>query len=124
MEAHRNSRPEAHINSFIGRFSEIRDRSRAEQDRLLEQARYEVFVNQRRTGQAALYLLVSLVVGFVITISGWLSLREQSPLWGFLFLGVGIAVGLLIYRRLFSGMLHQGLQKVLRQEAIASPERD
>lgn len=81
-------------------------------------------MNQGRTGQVALYLLASLAVGFVITISGWLSLREQNPMWGFLFLGLGIAVALLIYRRLFSGMLRQGLQQVLRREAVKPPERD
>ncbi|MCH8550465.1 MAG: hypothetical protein LAT62_00920 [Natronospirillum sp.] len=111
------------IKSFIGRFHEIRDRSRAEQDVLLEQARYEVFVNQRRTGQVALYLLAGLAVGFVITIGGWWQLRLQNPMWGFACLAAGIGVASLIYRTLYRGLLQKGLSEVLRQEARRSMSR-
>ena len=64
----------------------------------------------------ALYLLAGLTAGFGITIAGWWAFRDQSPMWGFLFLGVGIAVALLIYRGLYSNLLYQGLVRVLRRE--------
>jgi phosphoglycerol transferase MdoB-like AlkP superfamily enzyme len=95
------------------RFPELAGLSAEQQQFLLEQARYEVFVTQRRTGRVAIHLIIGLIVGFAITITGWRAFQDTHPLLGFVALAVGFVVALLIYRRLQVGLLRSGLQVVM-----------
>lgn len=95
------------------RFPELAGYTAEQQQTLLEQARYEVFVQQRRTGRVALHLILGLLIGFTITITGWRTFQDTNPLLGFVALAVGFVVALLIYRRLQVSLLRSGLQVVL-----------
>lgn len=100
------------------RFPELAGYSAEQQQSLLEEARYEVFVKQRRTGRVAIHLIVGLLVGFTITLTGWVLFRETNSLYGFLALSVGFVVALLIYQRLQVGLIRLGLAAVIvRHEA-------
>ena len=107
------------IKRYIGYFSEIRNLPRDRQSDILEKARYEAFVNLRLTGQVAVYLLLSLGIGFAIVLFGQLALDLGSRM-GFATVAVAIVVSLLVYRKLYATLLYRGLRKYLDENPVAA----
>lgn len=71
----------------------------------------------------ALYLVISLLVGFVVTIGGRMLFVETQPMWAFAFLGLGIVAAGLTFRKLHTGLVREGLQEVLQREGAAPRNR-
>ena len=102
--------------AFINYFPEIASLEKDRQEDLLEQARYASFTELKLSGKSALYFIASLLVSFMFPITSFL-LFGSSILINSLFIGVGCLVSLLLYKKLYSSLLQQGLNEVLKSNA-------
>jgi uncharacterized membrane protein (DUF485 family) len=102
--------------AFINYFPEISSLNKERQEALLEQARYASFTELKLSGKSALYFILSLVISFTFPVTSFL-LFGASILVNSLFIGVGCFVSLLIYKKLYSSLLQQGLNEVLKSNA-------
>ncbi|WP_157976686.1 hypothetical protein [Parahaliea mediterranea] len=102
--------------AFINYFPEIASLDKDRQEVLLEKARYVSFTDLKLSGKSALYFILSLLVGFTFPITSFLFFGT-SILINSLFIGVGCFVSLLLYKRLYSLLLQQGLNEILKSNA-------
>ena len=102
--------------AFINYFPAISSLDKDRQEVLLEQARYASFTELKLSDKSALYFILSLLISFTFPVTSFL-LFGASTLINSLFIGVGCFVSLLIYKKLFSSLLRQGLNKVLKSNA-------
>jgi len=97
-------------SNFVGSFEEIRALSEQDQLEILEQARYAAFTELRLGGRAALYLVLTILGGFiVVAMASRYTGMAFMPVW----VGLGGLFSVLLYQRSLKGLLHQGLARVL-----------
>ena len=100
-------------SQFVDSFGEIREMSSQDQLEILEQARIAAFSTLGLAGRAALYLLVTIVIGFIIVaVATGLTGLVFMPVW----VGLSVWLSVLLYQRLMRGLLYKGLLSVLGSE--------
>ena len=100
-------------NRFVDSFDEIRDLSREDQLKILEQARWAAFSQLGLAGQSALYLVLTVVIGFIIAaVATAVTGLVLMPVW----VGLSVLGSVLLYQRLMKGLLHKGLASVLKSK--------
>lgn len=97
---------------YIGSFKEIASLPTEEQSILLEKARYEAFVTQGLASKSALYLVLCLLFGFTVGAIPSLVFGFHA-IYSSLYLAVGIGITVLLYQRLYGGLLYVGLKQIL-----------
>lgn len=96
--------------------------SRTERKEILEKARYEVFVRQKRTGQAGLFLVFSLVIGFILALA-WQYWLGAGALTGFLVPVICLSIAGVLFRLFYGKMVHKGVRALLQQDSAQNPDQ-
>jgi hypothetical protein len=104
-------------NSYINYYPEISHLSADEQEKILEKARYEAFVNLKLSGISACYLFGSLVLFFVpvalsISFFGFFSMPTL------LLFVISVAGPTFLNRYLQSKLIRKGLNSILSDSDV------